>query len=220
MIINSQYAIFFDLILIAVLGILIIDGYRKGFFYKILSCLSFFLVLFICWRITPAIADVFAVFPKELAPFAKTNLAAFFYGYANRALIFVLLTAAVMLLLLVLRPLSKLFQKMPVISTINAMLGMAFGLVQGMLVVLIVYFVLNTPLVSNSKEFISASLIRYAKPFNDEVVLLAGDVLNDYQMIEKGENADTKSLQEFKVWLAAKGISDSDLAEFILSAVN
>lgn len=220
MIINSQYAIFFDLILIAVLGILIIDGYRKGFFYKILSCLSFFLVLFICWRITPAIADVFAVFPKELAPFAKTNLAAFFYGYANRALIFVLLTAAFMLLLLVLRPLSKLFQKMPVISTINAMLGMAFGLVQGMLVVLIVYFVLNTPLVSNSKEFISASLIRYAKPFNDEVVLLAGDVLNDYQMIEKGENADTKSLQEFKVWLAAKGISDSDIAEFILSAVN
>lgn len=87
MVINSQYAIFFDLILIAVLGILIIDGYRKGFFYKILSCLSFFLVLFICWRITPAIADVFAVFPKELAPFAKTNLAAFFYGYANRALI-------------------------------------------------------------------------------------------------------------------------------------
>lgn len=220
MVINSQYAIFFDLILIAVLGILIIDGYRKGFFYKILSCLSFFLVLFICWRITPAIADVFAVFPKELAPFAKTNLAAFFYGYANRALIFVLLTAAFMLLLLVLRPLSKLFQKMPVISTINAMLGMAFGLVQGMLVVLIVYFVLNTPLVSNSNEFISASLIRYAKPFNDEVVLLAGDVLNDYQMIEKGENADTKSLQEFKVWLAAKGISDSDLAEFILSAVN
>ncbi|PXX77891.1 putative membrane protein required for colicin V production [Dielma fastidiosa] len=220
MIINSQYAIFFDLILIAVLGILIIDGYRKGFFYKILSCLSFFLVLFICWRITPAIADVFAVFPKELAPYAKTNLAAFFYGYANRALIFVLLTAAFMLLLLVLRPLSKLFQKMPVISTINAVLGMAFGLVQGMLVVLIVYFVLNTPLVSNSKEFISASLIRYAKPFNDEVVLLAGDVLNDYQMIEKGENADTKSLQEFKVWLAAKGISDSDLAEFILSAVN
>ena len=220
MVINSQYAIFFDLRLIAVLGILIIDGYRKGFFYKILSCLSFFLVLFICWRITPAIADVFAVFPKELAPFAKTNLAAFFYGYANRALIFVLLTAAFMLLLLVLRPLSKLFQKMPVISTINAMLGMAFGLVQGMLVVLIVYFVLNTPLVSNSKEFISASLIRYAKPFNDEVVLLAGDALNDYQMIEKGENADTKSLQEFKVWLAAKGISDSDLAEFILSAVN
>ncbi|WP_276768632.1 CvpA family protein [Dielma fastidiosa] len=220
MVINSQYAIFFDLILIAVLGILIIDGYRKGFFYKILSWLSFFLVLFICWRITPAIADVFAVFPKELAPFAKTNLAAFFYGYANRALIFVLLTAAFMLLLLVLRPLSKLFQKMPVISTINAVLGMAFGLVQGMLVVLIVYFVLNTPLVSNSKEFISASLIRYAKPFNDEVVLLAGDVLNDYQMIEKGENADTKSLQEFKVWLAAKGISDSDLAEFILSAVN
>lgn len=220
MVINSQYAIFFDLILIAVLGILIIDGYRKGFFYKILSCLSFFLVLFICWRITPAIADVFAVFPKELAPFAKTNLAAFFYGYANRALIFVLLTAAFMLLLLVLRPLSKLFQRMPVISTINAVLGMAFGLVQGMLVVLIVYFVLNTPLVSNSKEFISASLIRYAKPFNDEVVLLAGDVLNDYQMIEKGENADTKSLQEFKVWLAAKGISDSDLAEFILSAVN
>lgn len=211
MVINSQYAIFFDLILIAVLGILIIDGYRKGFFYKILSCLSFFLVLFICWRITPAIADVFAVFPKELAPFAKTNLAAFFYGYANRALIFVLLTAAFMLLLLVLRPLSKLFQKMPVISTINAVLGMAFGLVQGMLVVLIVYFVLNTPLVSNSKEFISASLIRYAKPFNDEVVLLAGDVLNDYQMIEKGENADTKSLQEFKVWLAAKGISDSVL---------
>ena len=220
MVINSQYAIFFDLILIAVLGILIIDGYRKGFFYKILSCLSFFLVLFICWRITPAIADVFAVFPKELAPFAKTNLAAFFYGYANRALIFVLLTAAFMLLLLVLRPLSKLFQRMPVISTINAVLGMAFGLVQGMLVVLSVYFVLNTPLVSNSKEFISASLIRYAKPFNDEVVLLAGDVLNDYQMIEKGENADTKSLQEFKVWLAAKGISDSDLAEFILSAVN
>ena len=220
MVINSQYAIFFDLILIAVLGILVIDGYRKGFFYKILSCLSFFLVLFICWRITPAIADVFAVFPKELAPFAKTNLAAFFYGYANRALIFVLLTAAFMLLLLVLRPLSKLFQRMPVISTINAVLGMAFGLVQGMLVVLIVYFVLNTPLVSNSKEFISASLIRYAKPFNDEVVLLAGDVLNDYQMIEKGENADTKSLQEFKVWLAAKGISDSDLAEFILSAVN
>ncbi len=34
MIINSQYAIFFDLILIAVLGILIIDGYRKGFFIR------------------------------------------------------------------------------------------------------------------------------------------------------------------------------------------
>ncbi len=34
MIINSQYAIFFDLILIVVLGILIIDGYRKGFFIR------------------------------------------------------------------------------------------------------------------------------------------------------------------------------------------
>lgn len=217
--INTQYAVIFDIILIVVLGILIIDGYRKGFFYKVLSCLSFFLVLFLCWQITPAFSEVFAVFPKELAPFADTNLASFFYVYANRALIFVLLSACFMLILLLLRPLSHLFQKMPVISTINAMLGMAFGIIQGLIVILLVTFLLGTPLVSNSTEFISASLIRYAKPLNDEIIMLAGDALADYQMIEKGEKADKNSIQEFKGWLESKGISDSELAEFILSVV-
>lgn len=220
MTINIQYAMIFDLILIVVLGILIIDGYRKGFFYKILSCLSFFLVLFICWQITPAFSEVFAVFPKGLAPFADTNLASFFYIYANRALIFVLLTACFMLVLLILRPLSRLFQKMPVISTINAVLGMTFGIIQGLALILVVTFLLGTPLVSNSSEFISASLIRYAKPLNDEIIMLAGDVLMDYQMIEKGEKADKNSIQEFKSWLESKGISDGDLAEFILSVMN
>lgn len=215
--INTQYAMIFDIILIVVLGILVIDGYRKGFFYKVLSCLSFFLILFLCWQITPAFSDVFSVFPKELAPFADTNLASFFYVYANRALIFILLTVCFMLVLLILKPLSRLFQKMPVISTINAVFGMAFGIIQGLIVICVITFLLGTPLVSNSSEFISASLIRYVKPLNDEIIMLAGDAFVDYQMIEKGEKADKNSIQEFKSWLESKGISDSELAEFILS---
>lgn len=215
--INTQYVVIFDIILIVVLGILIVDGYRKGFFYKVLSCLSLFLILFLCWQITPAFSEVFAIFPKELAPFADTNLADFFYDYANQALIFILLTVCFMLVILILKPISRLFQKMPVISTINAVLGMAFGIVQGLIVILVVTFLLGTPLVSNSSEFISASLIRYAKPLNDEIIMLAGDALIDYQMIEKGEKADNNSIQEFKSWLESKGISDSELAEFILS---
>lgn len=215
--ISTQYAMIFDIILIVVLGILIVDGYRKGFFYKILSCLSFFLILFICWQITPAFSKVFEIFPKELAPFADTNLAPFFYVYANQALIFVILTACFMLTLLILKPISRLFQKMPVISTINAVLGMAFGIIQGLIVILVVTFLLGTPLVSNSSEFISASLIRYAKPLNDEISILAQDAFMDYQMIEKGERADKNSIQEFKSWLESKGISDSELSEFILS---
>lgn len=217
---NSNYASIFDMILLGLLVILMIDGYRKGFFYKVLSCLSFFIVLIICWQITPAVSEVFKIFPKELAPFANTNLAGFFYVYANRAFIFVLLNVAFMLVLLILRPLGKLFQTMPVISWINACLGLVFGMVQSMLVFLAVYFVLSTPLVSNGNEFISSSILRYGKVMSDELLMLAGDVINDYQMIEKGEHADQQSLQEFKEWLVTKGISEKELNEFIVSMMD
>ena len=72
--------------------LLVFIGYKKGLVSKLLSSISFLLIVFVGWKLAPAFSNVFKIFPKELAPYQDTPLADFFYTYTNQICILLMKT--------------------------------------------------------------------------------------------------------------------------------
>lgn len=200
--------------LLIVTCLLVYLGYKKGFLSKLLSCFSFIVIAFISWQIAPALSKVFHFLPSEWAPYQETVLADFFYGYANQLLIFALLVVIASCLIFLLKPIVLLFSKLPVISTMNAMLGAVFGLVETLLWSFMLLFVLHTPLVSQGQEVIEQTYLRHIATIQEKVFTFGSEVLKEFDL---GQGLNSESdLEAMKAFLSEQGLSESDIQQFLL----
>lgn len=192
--------------------LLVYLGYRKGFLSKLLSCLSFIVIVFISWQIAPVLGKVFNFLPVEWAPYQDTLLAEFFYGYANQLLIFAILVVLASLVIFLLKPIILLFEQLPVISTLNRVLGACFGLVETLLWSFMLLFVLHTPLVENGQAVIEQTYLRYVNDVQETVFAFASDALKEFDF---GQISAEKDLEAMKSFLSEQGFSDSDIQQFL-----
>ena len=193
------------------------SGFNKGFLLKLLSCLSFVVVVFLSWNI----AEFFKflhLLPKQWAPFASSELAPFFYDYANHIFIFILLVVVLSIALMVLRPIAKIIGDLPLISIFNRILGLFFGLAQSFIVIFLVTFLLTTPLFTNGTQVINKSILRYIEPLQEETIKILGTSMNDYAMFQQlnKSESDVDNALKIREWLQEKGFSDEEIVEFMV----
>lgn len=193
-------------------------GYRKGFLSKILSCLSFIVIVFLSWQLAPALSKVFHFLPVEWAPYQDTQLAGFFYNYSNQLFIFAILVVMTLALVFVLKPIVLLFTQLPVISTFNALLGACFGLIETFLWCILLLFVLHSPLVKNGQEIINQTALRHVAVVQDKVFAFASDALKDFDL-SQGLNP-TQDFEAMKKFLNEQGLSEEEIQKFLLEWSN
>ena len=156
--------------------------------------------------------------PKQWAPFASSELAPFFYDYANHIFIFILLVVVLSIALMVLRPIAKIIGDLPLISIFNRILGLFFGLAQSFIVIFLVTFLLTTPLFTNGTQVINKSILRYIEPLQEETIKILGASMNDYAMFQQlnKSESDVDNALKIREWLQEKGFSDEEIVEFMV----
>ena len=202
-------------VLIIMFVLLVYLGYKKGFLSKVLSCISFLVIVIVGWNIAPIFSKVFHILPSELAPYQETPLANFFYEFTNQILLFVVIVIIASLIIFLLKPVVGLFKKVPVISFVNALLGSLFGIVEMMLLCFVLLFVLHTPIIENGKEVIDKTMFKYVEVLQNDVITIGSDVLNQFDVLSDSLIHE-ENVQELKHLLSEHGYSDEQIQDFLI----
>lgn len=197
-----------------ILLLLVILGYKKGFVSKILSSISFIVIVIVAWNLAPTFANVFKILPRDFAPYQDTPLADFFYTYTNQILIFVLIVLLASIVLFLLKPIAQLFKVVPVISFVNAVCGSFLGVVETVILCFVLLFVLHSPMIINGQEVIDQTIFKYVDSLQSKVLLIGNDVLQQFNVINDSINHE-ENINELKDFLIKHGYSDQEIQDFI-----
>ena len=91
MVVSESIINILDIVILICFIFLIFLGYRKGFLSKMFGLFGGLFFCFLAWKFSGLLADGFAILPHQYAPFYGSVLADFFYVYANRIFLFLVL---------------------------------------------------------------------------------------------------------------------------------
>lgn len=209
---------------IAILVILLLSlysGYRDGFIVKALGCVGFILIGIFSWTLAPMLADKLELFPKEMTPLAGTFIAPYFYETLNKFAIFGCLFIILSLLILLIKPICKGISSIPIIAEVNKLLGVLFGLLQGIILLVIITLVFRTPLFTNGMSVIEHSILKTMNGFTDSVMFFMEDPMAEWQSIQKlltpSSELNQDDVDKITEWLQSQQIDEQKVREFISS---
>lgn len=209
---------------IAVLAVLLLSlysGYRDGFIVKALGCVGFIIIGMSSWALAPIVASKLELFPKDLTPLAGTFVAPYFYDTLNKFVVFIGLFLVLSLLILLIKPICKGISSIPIISEVNKLLGVLFGLLQGIILLVVITLVFRTPLFSNGTNVIEHSILKSMSGLTDSVMFFMEDPMAQWQSVQKLLTPTTElnndDITKITQWLEGQEISEQEVQDFINS---
>lgn len=214
MFISESMIRYINPVLIAMLALLVFQGYRKGFLNKLLSSVSFLVIVLVGWNLAPAFSTVFKILPRSFAPYQDTPLADFFYAYTNQILIFVVIVVLASIVIFLLKPITEIFTSVPGISFVNATLGAFFGVVEMTLFSFVLLFVLHSPIIQNGQEVIDQTFFKQINHLQERVFTIGSDVMMEFDVLSDSMDNEVNALS-LKNFLVEHGYSDQEVQNFI-----
>lgn len=207
-----------NLIMLFVVIFSIIDGYRNGFLLKIASLCGIIVLGILSWSIAPMISEVIHLFPKSLLSFTDNSINLLFYNQMNTFLIFLVLWVLMNLLILLIKPILKFFNVVPIISGMNRFIGSIFGAFEGIVLLLITILFLQTPFISNGQQLIEQSYLKELEPYSSTVVFFAKESFEQIKTLQQIQIEDAIKMEDIikiKEWLLNQGISEEKVENLI-----
>lgn len=186
-----------DIVVIFLVIMGVYTGYKEGFLLKVLDCFGMIVSAFLAWTIAPLFSSI-SIFPNNFVPFSGTKLGNSLYDLLNEivwvALIFILLNIIIRLL----HPLFSFVRHIPILASVNRVLGTLFGFIQSIIFLVMVTIVFQTPLFANGSMVVEQS---YLSPFSE--------IVDNVFHSNKEELTKLRSLQ--KIMTPSTQLNDSDL---------
>ncbi len=202
MTLSESLFILIDVLVVLIVLISLIIGFKRGFIYQLFSLVSFGLSLIIAWLISPILANHIQIFTGEetivevVANYALNNFAWFF-----------IVTLALKIIFAILLALFKRVKHIPIIGGLNAVGGLITGALNGYIWVSICSILLLTPLFTNGSDIREGTIIKPFTALGDKVIALVTDNIDNYV---DGESLG--SLDEYRDqvenWLIEIGVFD------------
>lgn len=194
-------------------------GYKKGFIWQLIRLLGVLVAVFIAWITAPGIANVINLYPKSLAPFKNTPIGLLFYQRLNFYAWFLAIIVICMILMAIISPLFKALTEVPFIKEVNGLLGLMLGALKTFLFFIVITYILNGALVSNGKDIVEKSLLKYVNVVTKKVMVIVGNSFSENIAIQK-MLSDPLSLQEEDLkeiieWLNNSKISADSIKDFL-----
>ena len=188
MTISSGFFMLINILVIAIMGFSIWGGYKNGLVSQVLSFCSFLIALFAGFLLGPVLANHIALFSDS-----TSSINAITSVFLNEIVWFLIVTVIVKIIVDIIVNLSSIISHIPLIGTVNKILGAVAGAVIGVVWVLIISIILSTPVFDNGLEVREKTLIKPLSDVTDKVIIYAS------------ENVDFAKLQE------QFGFSDADI---------
>jgi len=222
--IPTDYTLYINIALVIFFIAALVIGYIKGFLLQLVQALTVIVAVVLGWLLAPALAKAVHLWPAELTPFSDTVLKDFFYEKINVIASFLIIFFIVILLMLLLRPLVKAIGKIPVIKQVNKILGMVFSTLVYGIYILIIIFVLNTPIFINGSMIVEQSWLDPIKNvMTDTFKFLEKPLLENEKIQNLLANPDNMTSDDFSFlteWLKDQNIDESVIIEFFQQIAN
>lgn len=219
MLFPTEYIVVLNIVVIAILLLFAYSGFRQGFLLKALGCIGFIVCALLAWWLSAPFAKLLHLLPQDLAPMKDTLAAPVFYEVINRFLVFGILCLLLCMLVMFLRPLFHMVGSLPLISQINTLLGIVFGALQGLLVVMVISFLFGTPLFANGIAVREQSILKPIGEVSDQLLFFAQEELAELHAVQKIVTPSTilsqEDLDHIKAWLLRYDLKESDVDAFI-----
>jgi uncharacterized membrane protein required for colicin V production len=209
---------FINYIVIALIVIAMILGYRKGIIYQLLGLLSTLASILLSWYFAPELAAKYRIFPESLTPFTGTAFAEIFYDKLNDLLWYAVLFIGFLLIFQLLKPVAKAMVDLPVIGFFNRALGSLIAVIPACLVLIMVAYFFSTPLVINGKDVLNGSVLGPIHNASANVLtVLKGPYLKEgaLQKLLHNDALTTEDVEALWKWLISENADPEDIRAFL-----
>lgn len=208
-----------NILLIFILIFLVYKGYRKGFITQIVGMFSLLLAGVVAWFLYLSFGKLFKIVPTTMVPFQNTTLHEFFYTKINSMLWFVIIFIVAFIIIKFITKVLDVISKAPLINIVNRIFGVAFSLVNFILIVWLLVFALSTPLFANGDKIIERSFLKYNQPLLQQVDKLISNhpieqLQATQQIIKTPEQANEEDILSMQNWLVKNKVSLKDITKF------
>lgn len=191
----------------------ILLGYKRGLLHQLLDLVGFMASLLISWVLAPYLADSVPLIPSSLDLFSTPLIGQNLHAIANTILWFVLSAIAVSLLMtFVIKPFAKGIHAIPIANILNRILGAIYGLLPFTLMALLAGLILSSPLFSNGRSSVEASVLNPVLTISDEILqsfLNQDEAGGLIQKMMKGETVKSEDLQFIPNWFESLGMPEA-----------
>lgn len=177
-----------NICVIAFYTIMFFLGYKKGFLLQLLDLIGLLIAIYIAWLFAPVLATYFEICPQSLMPLQDTIFGSAISVYINQGLWFLIILIVVKLVLLIVRPLVKAIQRIPVLKQLNGLLGAIFSFVSSTVWIIVISFFLTLPVVSMGQDVVQQSLIKVILDGSSNVVQDIEEPIHKNDLINKLTN--------------------------------
>ena len=202
MTLSENLYILINVIVVLIILISLVVGFKRGFVYQLFSLVSFGLSLVVAWIVSPILANHIPLFTSQetviemVANLALNNIAWFF-----------IVTLVLKVVFAIMLTLFKRINKIPLIGGLNAIGGLITGAINGYIWVSICSVLLLTPLFTNGSDIRENTIIKPFTVLGDGVISLVSDSINDY-VDSEGLGSLDGYRDQVEDWLIEIGVFD------------
>ncbi len=218
MVIPSGIIPFINYIIIAFLIFHIVVGFKKGFLVQVFHLLGVLVAILVSWYFSPILAEKYEVFPKDYVPFSGTSFADMFYGKMNSLLWYAILFIGALIIFALLKPFMKALMEMPVLHSLNQILGAVFSLLPAGLVLVMAAYFMATPLVLNGNEVLQSTALGPIHTFTQNTFTLVKEPELTEEAIQKiisGQKLNQDELKRLWNWMLQEDADPEEIRNFL-----
>lgn len=217
-----EYIPYVNTIILAVLLLLMVVGFVRGFMLSLIDLLGTFAILVIAYLVSPMLASMFSIAPHITFDVGVEALNLIIVERINQLFWFVIVFIVGSIVILFMKPVVKVVGQLPLIKQLNSILGLVLGFVKGYVIALIVIFVLSTPLINNGRIIIEETWLGSIEESSAVVLHLMENPKEINEVLQNVMNGNVISEEEMAAleeWLLSN-ISDPEAISKILEVLN
>jgi len=223
MIVNDSLVPFFNLGIGVVLVLCTLVGIKKGFIKQFLELLSFVVALVVALLYGPVIARFFPLYRMNISLIENSEVLKIVNYRLNAIIWFLILFITMSIILLIVKMLINSLGEMPVLNLFNRFLGGCFGLVNGIIVVVLVSVVLSNAFFLNGAEFKEKTLFRQFDAVGTKLVSYFAQTLKENEAVQsfvRNPKAVTESQRQLvEKWLTRNGYTKEAINDVFNSLI-
>jgi uncharacterized membrane protein required for colicin V production len=204
-----------NLILIALVVLMVIWGYFKGFLLQLLSFTVWVTVFLMSWLLAPVLAQLLPILTPDAGLAQLPVIGPLITTAANAVIWFVIIVVVMLLLSLLLRPVLKAVGKIPILKEMNHALGMLFALLKAALLLAALTLFLESSLFTNGSDVVQSGILRVVSPVTASISTQLRSQVDPDGVVAKmldGKPYSTEETTTLETWLQARGLESELVA--------
>lgn len=171
--VSGSFIMIINIVIILFYILMFFAGYKKGLILQAVDLLGLLLTIYLAWLFSPVLATYFEIWPKSMIPLQDTIFGSAIAMYINQVVWFFIILIVIKLVLLLVRPIIKMLQQIPLLKQLNGICGALFSFVSSTVWIILISFILTMPFIPEGKTVVDKSLM---KPILDTATSLVKEL--------------------------------------------